>query len=298
MPVLPLDSSRRRDPALVWTGEEVLVWDGSNRTRRREGHHRGRGAAYNPQTNRWRPLPRAPLTNRTWSIQGLDRQPAPGRRGMCGDSGEISARTAPLDGRQTLDTDRRWPWGDRAETASAWTGSELIIWSATTSRDGLRIRNAPGPTTRAAVGGHAPPAPHPRDWRVRRAGDRLVSGVGSPSTAASSNTLTTARLTPHGNRWRPCQGPSRPRDAADRRTGDRAIFIGGMNLGDDARTDRGNIVAIHRAGARLRPAGLRSGRVGGGARRPAAEPAIVGCRSCAASGPPPGPRLLRAGRLA
>jgi hypothetical protein len=42
-------------------------------------------------------------------------------------------------------------------------------------------------------------------------------------------------------------------------TGDRAIFIGGMNLGDLPRTDRGNITAITEQGAAYHPAGLRSG---------------------------------------
>ena len=42
-------------------------------------------------------------------------------------------------------------------------------------------------------------------------------------------------------------------------TGDRAIFIGGMNLGDQLRTDRGNITAITEQGAAYRPAGVRTG---------------------------------------
>jgi hypothetical protein len=58
--------SHAADPAPVRTGEEVLVWDGFNiddtSGKTIDG---GWGAAYNPQTNRWRPLPRSPLTNRT-----------------------------------------------------------------------------------------------------------------------------------------------------------------------------------------------------------------------------------------
>ena len=42
-------------------------------------------------------------------------------------------------------------------------------------------------------------------------------------------------------------------------TGDRAIFAGGMNQGDQLCTDRGNIVAITEQGAAYHPAGLRSG---------------------------------------
>ena len=41
--------------------------------------------------------------------------------------------------------------------------------------------------------------------------------------------------------------------------GDRAIFIGGMHLGDQPRTDRGNITAITEQGAAYRSAGMRSG---------------------------------------
>jgi hypothetical protein len=42
-------------------------------------------------------------------------------------------------------------------------------------------------------------------------------------------------------------------------TGDRAIFIGGMNAGDRPRTDRGNITAITEQGAAYHPVSGRSG---------------------------------------
>jgi hypothetical protein len=53
-------------------------------------------------------------------------------------------------------------------------------------------------------------------------------------------------------------GP-RPRVALTVWTGDRAIFIGGLNLGDQVRMDRGNITAITEQGAAYHPAGLPSG---------------------------------------
>jgi hypothetical protein len=53
-PIVP-----RSDPAIVWTGHELLVWGGS------AGSHGSRlyrdGAAYDPSTNRWRLLAPSPL---------------------------------------------------------------------------------------------------------------------------------------------------------------------------------------------------------------------------------------------
>src|SRR5215217_5143212 len=82
--------SHAADPAPIWTGAEVLVWDGSNiddtSGKRIDG---GRGAAYNPATDRWRQLPRSPLSNRTWAIQAWTGQLLLVIAGSCGDAGQI-----------------------------------------------------------------------------------------------------------------------------------------------------------------------------------------------------------------
>jgi hypothetical protein len=65
---------------------------------------------------------------------------------------------------------------------------------------------------------------------------------------------------PRSNRWRPLAEAPVPGRASPLTvwTGDRAIFIGGLNLGDQVRMDRGNITAITEQGAAYHPAGVRT----------------------------------------
>jgi hypothetical protein len=82
--------SHAADLAPVWTGAEVLVWDGFNIDDTSgtwiDG---GRGAAYNPATDRWRQLPRSPLSNRTWAIQAWTGKQLLVISGSCGGAGQI-----------------------------------------------------------------------------------------------------------------------------------------------------------------------------------------------------------------
>ena len=266
---LPTGSlSHAADPAPVWTGAEVLVWDGFNIDQASgTAIDGGRGAAYNPQTNRWRPLPRSPLSNRTWAIQAWTGQLLLVISGSCGDEGRIRCQ----DGAAYDPAANTWTpipalagGAIAPEAASAWTGSELIIWS-TTSLD-EPIRN----TARAYN-------PHTKRWRTlppapitpRRlagavwAGDRLLvwGGIRRLPGLKFDYPDDGAAYHPRSNRWRPLATAPVPGRAMPLTvwTGDRAIFIGGMNLGDQPRLDRGNITAITEQGAAYRPAGLPSG---------------------------------------
>ena len=64
-----------------------------------------------------------------------------------------------------------------------------------------------------------------------------------------------AAYDPRGNRWQRLATPPVPGRAAPLAawTGDRAIFLGGTNLGDRLRMDQGNITAITEQGAAWRP---------------------------------------------
>jgi hypothetical protein len=268
---LPTGSlSRSADPAPVWTGEEVLVWDGfdidDTSGKRIDG---GRGAAYDPQTDRWRRLPPSPLSNRTWSIQAWTGQLLLVIAGSCGDEGRIRCE----DGAAYDPAANTWTpipaltgGAIAPEAAAAWTGSELIIWSATTSEDGRSISNdarAYNPSSRRWRA--LPPAPlTPRRlasaiW----ADDRLLvwGGIRNLPGGKLAYPDDGAAYHPGSNRWRPLAKAPVPGRALPLAvwTGDRAIFIGGMNLGDRPRMDRGNIVAITEQGAAYHPAGLRSG---------------------------------------
>jgi hypothetical protein len=257
-------------PAPVWTGEEVLAWDGSNIDDTSGAWiDGGRGAAYNPATDRWRQLPRSPLSNRTWPIVAWTGQELLVIAGSCGDAGEIRCQ----DGAAYNPAANTWTpipalagGAIAPETVSAWTGSELLIWSATTSQDGLRIRNsasAYNPRTRRWR--TLPPAPiTPRRLAAAVwAGDRLLvwGGLRHLPGGKLAYPDDAAAYHPRSNRWQPLADAPVPGRALPLTvwTGDRAIFIGGMNLGDRPRTDRGNITAITEQGAAYRPAAPPSG---------------------------------------
>jgi hypothetical protein len=262
--------SHAADPAPIWTGAEVLVWDGSNRDEATgKVIYGGRGAAYNPATDRWRPLPRSPLTNRTWSIQAWTGSQLLVVAGSCGDSGEIRCQ----DGAAYDPVANTWTpipalagGALASEAAAAWTGSELIIWSSTTSQDGLRIRNAARAyNPRSRRWRTLPPAPiTPRRLAAAVwAGDRLLvwGGLRHLPGGRLAYPDDGAAYDPRSNRWQmlpkaPVPGRALPLTVW---TGDRAIFIGGLNAGDRLRTDRGNITAVTEQGAAYHPVSGRSG---------------------------------------
>jgi hypothetical protein len=262
--------SHAADPAPVWTGAEVLVWDGSNiDDTSGKWIDGGRGAAYNPATDRWRRLPRSPLSNRTWAIVAWTGKLLLVIAGSCGDAGQIRCQ----DGAAYDPAANTWTpipalagGAITPEAASAWTGSELIIWSATSSKDGAaprQCRQRLQPAHQAVA--HAPTRPHhPSPTGRGRLGRRSAAGLGrdpDPLRRQARLPEDGAAYDPRSNRWQPLVKAPVPGRAMPLTvwTGDRAIFIGGMNLGDQPRTDRGNITAITEQGAAYHPAGMRSG---------------------------------------
>src|SRR5829696_1672324 len=263
--------SHAADPAPVWTGAEVLVWDGSNiDDTSGKWIDGGRGAAYNPATDRWRQLPRSPLSNRTWSIQAWTGQQLLVISGSCGGAGQIRCQDgAAYDPAANTWTPIPAPAGGAIapETATAWTGSELVIWSTTTTnKQGRSVGNtasAYNPSSkRWRTLPSAPIAPR-RLAAAVWAGDRLLVWGGIQNVGADKLAYPDdgAAYHPRSDRWRPLAKAPVPGRASPLTvwTGDRAIVIGGMNLGDQPRMDRGNIVAITEQGAAYRPARMRGG---------------------------------------
>src|SRR5215216_6316739 len=204
--------SHAADPAPIWTGAEVLVWDGSNiddtSGKRIDG---GRGAAYNRRPTAGGSCP----GRRSATEPGQSR---PGPASCCWSSPDrvamrdrSAAWTAPPTTPPPTPGHRsqRWPVGAIApEAAAAWTGSELVIWSATTSKDGLRIRNAArayNPRTKRWR--TLPPAPiAPRRLAAAVwAGDRLLVWGGIQNIRADKLAYPDdgAAYDPRSNRWQP-----------------------------------------------------------------------------------------------
>jgi N-acetylneuraminic acid mutarotase len=141
-----------------------------------------------------------------------------------------------------------------------WTGTELVVWSTTTDQAGRSTGNTasaynPGTGRWRTL----PPAPiTPRRLAATVwAGDRLLvwGGIRNLRGDRLAYPGDGAAYDPRRDRWQrlaraPVPGRAWPLTAW---TGDRVIFIGGANLGDRPRMDRGNLPDITEQGAAWRP---------------------------------------------
>jgi hypothetical protein len=228
---LPPDPAvdRLATAATAWTDRELLVWGGATRDRRVHAD----GAAFDPATGRWRPLPPAP------QAQQLDRRVAGavwtgrellvwgGITPVAGDRADGSMR--PGDGLAydpARDAWRRLPPPPRSLPASAgpalWTGRELLVVDAEGGR----------PVAGGGIGGAAydpvadhwrPLAPSPRlgggqllGRTVLWAGTRLLvwsfwTRPGGPApTSADPDGVELWAYDPANDRWTAVGSPSGP----------------------------------------------------------------------------------------
>jgi hypothetical protein len=132
LPSFPLQGRLR--PALVWTGTEVLVWGGCAATvpqcddQASGADELDDGAAYNPATDRWRPISRSPLAPRdrpeaVWTGQEMlvwGGVVPPGQGGSYGAAYDPASDTwRPLaDG----------PLSARSNHTAVWTGRRMLAW--------------------------------------------------------------------------------------------------------------------------------------------------------------------------
>jgi hypothetical protein len=137
IPPAPLEP--RTDPAVVWTGDELLVWGGW-----REGEpFFDDGAAYDPATDTWRALPPAPISARVplsawtgseWILWGTG----------------VRVDDRPLDGAAydpSTDTWREIADGpiEVTDSTAMWTGQEFVVV-------GAALYGGNHPETRTAIG--------------------------------------------------------------------------------------------------------------------------------------------------
>lgn len=134
------------DAAVVWTGQEAIVWNGEP----------GGGAVWNASTGTWRALPPAPLEGRSrpLAVWTGDRMIAWG-----GVNGPHQART---DGAAYDPTTDAWtPLPDAplglSHAEVVWTGQEMIVFGARLGRNNVA-------DTESAVG--AAYDPSARHWRL------------------------------------------------------------------------------------------------------------------------------------
>jgi hypothetical protein len=163
-PHRPSPIGPRESFSTVWTGYELIVFGGS----RGDGLARPAGVAYNPASDRWRPIARGPAGGRQPLRAGADRHPAGGlerhgdRRHRLHTSATNSWSTLP-----PAPLARSGRWG----AAMVWTGRAVVIWSGWSTaaasppyRDGPRTARPPAPERdRSGPAGHLGARPGPGD---------------------------------------------------------------------------------------------------------------------------------------
>lgn len=116
----------RSGAASVWTGKELLVWGGLTS----QNEWLADGAALDPATNRWRPLPKAPIAARSYPAAVWT-----GKEMLVW--GGYSGEARFVDGVAFNPETNRWrmiasnPFGGVMRPAVAWTGREMLVFSST-----------------------------------------------------------------------------------------------------------------------------------------------------------------------
>lgn len=253
LPEPPLRPDEDGGGVPVWTGTELLL---VSRT--------GSPLAYDADADRWRQLAPPPLgRRRTWTIQAWTGRQLLVVGGTCGSGVDDLCR----DGAAYDPAADTWtPVPGLAggaiapEAASAWTGSELVVWSTTADKAGRSVANTASAYDPGAGRWRAlPPAPiTPRRLAALVwAGDRLLvwGGIRNLPGDRLAYPDDGAAYDPRRDRWQRLPRPPVPGRASPLTawTGDRAVFIGGMNVGDRLRMDRGNIPAVTEQAAAYHP---------------------------------------------
>jgi N-acetylneuraminic acid mutarotase len=107
-----------------WTGKEVVLWGGGTSNEAFDD-----GAAYDPATDKWRPLPKSPIAGRFSHATWTDKEVL-----FWGgeDWSQVFADGAAYD--PAANTWRSLPEGPlsaRIVDAQVWTGQEMVVWSGT-----------------------------------------------------------------------------------------------------------------------------------------------------------------------
>jgi N-acetylneuraminic acid mutarotase len=155
----------RKLHAAVWTGREMLVWGGMLPM---AGTAAGDGAAYDPNTNTWRPI----ATSGAPSARHSHKAVWTGSK-MLVWGGFEKGGYAKLGGAYDPETDT-WttipepPIGGRTRHGMVWTGTELVVWGGLDANgalaDGARYNLASGKWEVLPAGGPKGRASHAFVW--------------------------------------------------------------------------------------------------------------------------------------
>ena len=213
----------RSDPAAVWTGEDFLIWGGSVYAPSTGETDLADGAAYNPVTNTWTPLPAAPIVGR-----GLSAAAWTGTEMLIW-GGSVQGSSI-SDGAAYNPTTRAWrtlspfTMSNTLRPPAIWTGSEMIVLDGF---NGSTVGAAYNPTTDTWRTIAEPPgrsvAPYPQAvWT----GDRAIIELEKDSPDAP---IIIAQYDPIADSWQVMDPPPIPSSARPALvwTGSELLMLGG-----------------------------------------------------------------------
>ena len=225
----------------VWTGTRMLVWGGAASSSDDPGSERGTGAAYDPATDTWAPIGRAPLPTVAGHVAVWT-----GERMLVwgGSVGEVPV----ADGAAYDPSTGRWtrlaaaPIAPRWDHTAVWTGERMIVWGGLSGEESeSTVAFADGaaydPTTDSWTTVPAAPvvgrASHAAIW----SGSAMVIWGG---TGATSGLLADgAAYDPSTRTWKALPAsPLGPRMFETAVAADRSMVVwGGTGERGDARAD-------------------------------------------------------------
>jgi hypothetical protein len=194
--------SGRVGPAAVWDGTEMIVWGGSTPNRTVGETAEADGAAYNPRTNAWRVLPRAPIGGRAyasavWTGTELIVWGGSANGHALGDGAAYNPTT------NAWRTIAAAPIGAAMKSATLWTGREMIVVGGLNGGSDAAAYDPAGDRWHKlpdAPGGSIPPYPN-AVWTGTQAIFVLDAKVGSRTleTQVAGRVLVT--YDPDSRRW-------------------------------------------------------------------------------------------------
>jgi hypothetical protein len=134
--------------SVVWTGEEMIVWGGSDDYESEGSRGFPRrflklGAAYDPDSDTWRMLERAPLEPRGWHTAVWTGEEMIVWGGVKSPCTTAPCDTYPADAGAYVPATGDWrevvhgPLSGRVDHTAVWTGEEMIVWGGSFPGGGL-----------------------------------------------------------------------------------------------------------------------------------------------------------------
>ncbi len=203
-PITGSPPTARQQHTAVWTDTEMIIWGGETANIDVVNN----GAAFNPVSGTWRPLPNAPIGGRAlhaavWTGSSMI---------VWGGATETSFLN---DGASYSPATNTWtllppaPLSPRQEASAAWTGHELVIWGGWNGNsffaDGARYI----PSTNSWSMLPAPPAPvfaRSSATAVWTGNEVIIWGGGN----GASRFGPVGRYNPTGNTWSPMSTVGQP----------------------------------------------------------------------------------------